>query len=251
MVLYHTLVMLIILWVVMMSRPNRQKGNSSRKTKSRYSGDTVLIICEGTQTEPNYLNELKDYFALNQASIDIVPSDGSAPNSVVKHAKQAIKDACAKGNPYAKVYCVIDKDLHPTYTSALQDIVTYNSVSRVKCDTVICAIPSVPCFEYWILMHFTPSTQNFGTSGSSPCGQLISTALKTHIPGYTKANRVLARELISTRLEIARKNSAITLNLAQSANTDDPSTKIHLLVDELEYLKNNTYFKDDKKGCPQ
>lgn len=235
----------------MMSRINRKKGNSSRKTKSRYSGDTVLIICEGTQTEPNYLMELKDYFALNQASISIIPSDGSAPNSVVKHAKEAIKEACVKGNPYSKVYCVIDKDLHPTYSSALQDIENFNSVSRNKCDTVLCAIPSVPCFEYWILMHYNRSTQVFGTSGSSPCSQLISTALRTHIPEYEKADRILARKLISQRLDIARTNSAITLQMAQSASTDDPSTKVHLLVDELEHLKNNTYFQDDKKGCPQ
>ncbi len=249
--LYHILKILIVLWVLIMSRTNRKKGNSTRKTKSRYSGDTVLIICEGTQTEPNYLNELKDYFALNQASIDIVPSDGSAPNSVVKHAKKAIKEACAKGNPYAKVYCVIDKDLHPTYSSALQDIQNYNNTSRSACDTVLCAIPSVPCFEYWILMHFTQSTQSFGTSGSSPCGQLISTALRTHIPEYEKANRTLARELISTRLETARRNSAITLNLAKSANTDDPSTTLHLLVDDLEHLKRYTYFQDNNKGCPK
>lgn len=235
----------------MSKRSRRVKGSSPRQTKSRYSGDTILIICEGTQTEPNYLMELKDHLSLDQAAIDIIPSSGSAPNSVVKHAKKAIKEACAKGNPYAKVYCVIDKDQHPNYTSALEDIRTFNGSRGNTCKTVLCAIPSVPCFEYWILMHYDPpSTRSYGTAGSSPCGQLISTSLRTHIPGYQKADRALARELIATRLSTARANSATTLRLAQSAGTDDPSTKMHLLVDELEHLKNNNHFQDDRKGCP-
>jgi|SaaInlV_100m_DNA_6_1039743.scaffolds.fasta_scaffold05127_1 hypothetical protein len=234
-----------------MSRRSRAKNVTSRKTKTRYSGDIVLIICEGIQTEPNYLTELKDYLCLDQAAIHIVPSQGSAPNSVVKHAKNAIKEACEKGNPYGKVYCVIDKDQHPTYISSLQSIKDFNESARKKCDTVLCAIPSVPCFEYWILMHYNQSTQNFGTSGHSPCGQLISTALRTHVPGYQKADRSFAKKLIAQRLKIARVNSAITLKRAQSAGTDDPSTKMHLLVDELEHLKINKHFKEDRKGCPQ
>lgn len=234
-----------------MSRGNRKRNASIRNTKNRYSGDIVLIICEGTQTEPNYLIELKDFLSLDNAAIHIVPSEGSAPNSVVKHAKSAIKEACNKGNPYSKIYCVMDKDQHPTYTSALQTIKDFNESARKKCNTIICPITSVPCFEYWILMHYSQSTQNFGTSGHSPCGQLISTALKTHVEGYEKADRAFAKKLISERLETARQNSAITYKAAQSAGTDDPSTKVHLLVDELEHLKEYKHFKEDRKGCPQ
>ena len=222
----------------------------SRKEKKRYEGDKVLIVCEGTDTEPNYFNALKEFFQLHQAAIEIVPSSGSAPQSVVKHAKIAIKTACQKGDPYAKVYCVIDKDRHAGYSGALQAIRDFDPDNDEHCGTVLCAIPSVPCFEYWILMHFTQTTRSFGTSGGSPCDQLIHTALSTHIPGYQKADRLLAKKLVSTRLATARTNSAITLRAAISANTDDPSTKVHLLVDELEYLKKNRYFKEDRKGCP-
>tara|TARA_B100001063_G_scaffold245798_1_gene282556 strand:+ start:4950 stop:5648 length:699 start_codon:yes stop_codon:yes gene_type:complete len=230
---------------------SRKKNASERNTKTRYSGDIVLIICEGTQTEPNYLIELKDFLYLDKAAIHIVPSEGSAPNSVVKHAKDAIKGACNKGNPYSKVYCVIDKDQHPTYASALQAIKDFNESTRKKCDTIICPITSVPCFEYWILMHYSRSTQSFGTSGHSPCGQLIRTALRTHIEGYEKADRSLAKKLIAEKLEDARQNSAATYKAAQSAGTDDPSTKMHLLVDELEHLKEHKHFQEDRKGCPQ
>jgi len=227
----------------------RTKGNSPRKAKSRYSGDTVLLVCEGTQTEPNYLMELKEYLEIDQAAIDIIPSTGSAPSSVVKYAKEEIERACAKGNPYAKVYCVIDKDTHLSYTSALADVKNFNESSRKNpCKTVLCVIPSVPCFEYWILMHYTQSTAVFGT-GSSPCQHLIYTALRAQVPGYQKADRSFSRKIIEEKLSIARQNSAITLRSAVSAATDDPSTKMHLLIDELEILKNNKYFTDEQKGC--
>lgn len=234
-----------------MSRRSRNKNASVRNTKTRYSGDIVLIICEGTQTEPNYLIELKDFLSLDKAAIHIVPSHGSAPNSVVKHAKDAIKEACNKGNPYSKVYCIIDKDQHPTYASALQTIKDFNESARKKCDTIICPITSVPCFEYWILMHYCQSTQSFGTSGYSPCGQLISTALRTHVTGYAKADRAFVKKLIAEKLEDARRNSTATYKTAQSAGTDDPSTKMHLLVDDLEHLKQNKHFAEDRKGYPQ
>lgn len=234
-----------------MSNRSRRKNASPRKITTRYSGDIVLIICEGTQTEPNYLTELKDYLSLDQAAIHIIPSVGSAPNSVIKHAKDAIDEACNKGNPYSKVYCVIDKDQHPTYSSALQSIKDYNESSRKKCDTIICPITSVPCFEYWILMHYTSTTQSFGTSGHSPCGQLINTALRGYVSGYTKADRAFAKKLIAEKLEDARQNSAATYKAAQNAGTDDPSTKMHLLVDELKHLKQYKHFQEDRQGCPQ
>ena len=228
----------------------RPKGPSLRKTKSRYSGDTVLIVCEGTETEPNYLMELKEHLKIDQAALDIIPSSGSAPISVVNYAKDAIEKACSKGNPYAKVYCVIDKDTHLSYTSALADVKNFNKSSRKNpCKTVLCVVPSVPCFEYWILMHYASSTAVFGTGSLSPCRHLINTALRAKVPGYQKADRTFSKNIIEEKLDIARQNSAITLRSATSVGTDDPSTKMHLLIDELEILKNNKYFTDEQKGC--
>ena len=232
------------------NKKERSRKPKNRHLAKRYSGDRVLIVCEGSETEPNYLNALKEYFQLNKAAIVIVPSSGSAPQTVVKYAKDAMRDACRTGNPYAKVYCVIDKDMHPKYSNALQTIRDFDSEADEHCGTILCAVPSVPCFEYWVLMHYSQSTRSFGSAGTSPCRQLIVTALTTHIPGYQKADRVLARKLITTKLATARANSARTLQAAKSAGTDDPSTKMHLLVDELEHLKTYRYFQDDQKGCP-
>lgn len=222
----------------------------ARKEEERYEGDKVLIVCEGTETEPNYLNALKEHFQLHQAAIEIVSSSGSAPQSVVKHAKNAIKIACRNGDPYAKVYCVFDKDQHTGYSNALRAIEDYHQENEEYCGTVLCAIPSVPCFEYWILMHYTYTTRSYGTSGNSPCNQLIRTDLAQYIPNYQKTDRMLAKELVANMLDKAMTHSARALHAAKSANTDDPSTKVHLLVEDLEYLKNNDSFGDDKQDCP-
>ena len=229
---------------------NRKIGAKRRKEKRRYEGDTVLIVCEGDETEPNYLHALKEHLQLHNAAVEIADSSGSAPISVVESAKRYCEDACSRGEPFAKVFCVIDKDTHPTYQNSLQAIKDFNKISSNHCATILCAIPSVPCFEYWILMHFIQSTALYGTGSSPPCNHLISSALKKHIPNYSKTDRARAKELIETRLKNAMRNSRTTLRAAKSAETDNPSTHMHLLVEELEYLKNNGYFEANRKGCP-
>jgi len=47
----------------------------------------------------------------------------------------------------------------------------------------------------------------------------------------------------------AYKNRALIFPATVNVNTNDLLIKVHLLVDKLEYLKKNDYFKDDKKGC--
>ena len=45
---------------------------------------------------------------------------------------------------------------------------------------------SMPCFEYWLLLHFEYTTRAFlGTPGRSACSRVIS-ELKRHLPDYEK-----------------------------------------------------------------
>ena len=43
-------------------------GLERRKAK-RESYDKVLIVCEGEKTEPNYFNELINFYKLNTANV--------------------------------------------------------------------------------------------------------------------------------------------------------------------------------------
>lgn len=215
-----------------MSLKRRGARNLVRKIKQRESYDSVLIVCEGIKTEPYYFEEVRKYFHLSQANVVIDPNSESSPISVVDYSIKLINQAIRDKNPYTKVYCVIDRDRHPSFSQAISKITGFNSTY-----TSLNSGISIPCFEYWILMHFESTTSPFGASGASPCEDLIKTKLRKHIPGYSKADRGIYKELVQSRLDIAITNSKITLKAAKANVTDDPSTTVHVLIEDLKNLK--------------
>lgn len=150
-----------------MSSKREQKRRArklGRAAPSRESYDRVLIVCEGSKTEPLYLREIIDELELNTANISITGEGGSSPISVVEYADFLYRKDATKGGGYDRVYCVIDKDTHDSYSSAIQKV---NNTQPVD---VFFIISSVPCFEYWVLLHFEYTTQAFThTDSRSPC----------------------------------------------------------------------------------
>ena len=67
---------------------HRQDGRSlRRKAASRKSADRVLIICEGSKTEPQYLDEIRQEQRLPTAYVYVIGAvEGNDPLSVVNYA---------------------------------------------------------------------------------------------------------------------------------------------------------------------
>lgn len=161
-------------------RSAKRADELRREAQKREPYDVVLIVCEGAKTEPQYLQEIRDAFKLSTANIRIAGEVcGSSPRSIVDYALTMYR----KERIYNRVFCVFDKDRHPTYNEALDRIRT---TKMGKGDSIE-AITSVPCFELWILLHFSYTTRAFGSSGSagSICAPVIK-ALKNHLPVYAK-----------------------------------------------------------------
>lgn len=98
------------------------------------------------------------------------------------------------------------------------------------------AITSVPCFEFWLLLHFRFSTKNFDAGPGSICDRVI-TELKSYLSGYAKGSKGVYGRLKDT-LPTAIKNAQKIANYCKSADTDHPSTQIHELVEYLQNLQN-------------
>ena len=130
-------------------RKARRTKDLVRRKSIRAPYDRVLIVCEGAKTEPHYLWALVDYLKLSSANVEIDGNSGSSPISVVRHAKRRYREERGKGDAFDRVYCVFDKDTHATYYEAINDCVSFKPLG------VLHAVPSVPCFEYWLLLHFT------------------------------------------------------------------------------------------------
>lgn len=201
-----------------------------RNQSKRAPYEKVLIVCEGKKSEPNYFNSLRDHYRLNTANVEVCGSMcGSNPMRIVSHAKERYEEDAAAGNAFDRVYCVFDKDTHADYEKAVAKI------RDMKPEKTYFAITSVPCFEYWLLLHFTFTTRPYSPlPGNSACNQVF-TELKKHIPKYEKGSKAMFPLLIN-QLTVAKDRAARAMKSAKKNGTDNPSTDVHQLVDFLQNI---------------
>jgi len=137
----------------------RQLRDLARREAKRSPYDRVLIITEDSKSSLKYFEEIKKLERLNTANIHMTPSAfGTDPLSVVNYAAYLFEN----GDPYKKiepksfdrVFAVFDRDDHLNYKSALDKAQAFsNFYSDNGVNVRFKAIPSVPCFELWLLLH--------------------------------------------------------------------------------------------------
>ncbi|MEA9390412.1 RloB family protein [Acerihabitans sp. TG2] len=147
-----------------------------------------------------------------------------------RSCKKLYKESVVAYAPYDKVYCVIDKDAHVDYFKAL-DI-----IYRANPKNIFFIINSIPCFEYWLLLHYKYSTKNYENLPNNSSGKQIIHELKKYIPDYKKATKGLFRKL-NDKVDAAIANSLRAKNAAFNHGTDNPSTLIHELIIILRKMK--------------
>lgn len=202
-----------------------------RRGPRREPYDRVLIVCEGSKTEPNYLRELISHFQLSSANVEITGDGGSAPHSVVEYAIELFE----RDLDYNAVFCVFDRDGHSTFDQALQQVrdkILVRRVGRRKAgEARFEAIVSIPCFEYWVLLHYQYTT--------APMQRFADVeprlrALQAHAH-YAKGDEGLfeaTRHLLGTAL-----NNADRANQAASDNeSSNPTTQMPTLIRYLQTL---------------
>lgn len=210
----------------------KRLAESHRREKAKQAPyERVLIVCEGKKTEPHYFRGLRQDFRLNPANVVIEDRKGGLdPKSLVMFAVETFK----KDKDFDHVFCVFDKDKHVSYNAALDKI----QATRLVGGATLHAITSVPCFEVWLLLHFTCTTRPFCAVGEDSNCALVIKALdrKGRIRGYEKGSRDIFN-LLSGKIENAIRNAEKLENFHKTSQTDNPSTKVHHLVKYLKSLK--------------
>jgi hypothetical protein len=210
------------------ARPLKDLGRSRKPKRSPY--DRVLIVSEGGKTEPYYFRALVGDLKLNTANVEVDGDSDSSPRSVVSYAKKRYdedkklngKDAC-----FDRVYCVIDKDEHETYQEAI------NTIQTASPKNVFHATTSVPCFEFWILLHFDQTTKPFVRAGKrSPCDNLVH-ELKSHLPNYGKGDKTIYEQIKGKTDTAIMRAKQVNANV-KASGSDNPSTSVPELI---EYLR--------------
>jgi RloB-like protein len=208
-----------------MARRRRTAADYARRGPAREPYDLVLIVCEGEKTEPFYFDGLRVAERLSSANIKVTPADGSDPMSIVEYAERFIDD-------YDRVFCVFDRDGHANYDAAVQRIARspHSRLNRLF------AIPSWPCFELWMLLHFRYSSGAIVAAGGRSSGEMALRELREFIPGYRKGRKSTYNELLPKRA--SAMTHAIRLQ-KENARTgaNNPSTRVHELIDYLLNLR--------------
>lgn len=214
-------------------RPPKKEGHYRRGSVQRQPRHRVLIVSEG-RTELAYLRELLDCLGLNRANVDMRQGRMPNPDGVLRDARQHVE---ADPEEYSGVFCVFDRDEHQSFAPVLQEIQT-----GIRRDEIIFAVPSVPCFEYWLLLHFENTTRPYSVSeDESSCSQVEKDLKKRHMPEYRKGMKGARHwRRITSNLMDARKNSKETLRQAGLEPDENyPYTRMHELVDYLERMKDD------------
>lgn len=214
----------------------RQASQMARKQGRRASYDRILIVSEGSKTEPYYFGEIRTYYKLHTANVQVQPSAwGTQPLQVVEFAEQLFLDGDAsKGiqpRAFEQVYAVFDRDDHPTYHAALAKAAALQSKLRNDLGTHVKfeAIASVPCFELWLLLHFEEVTAPLHRTE-------LYQRLRHHLPNYTKgqAGNFAATH---TQLDLATQRAAHLAGQYAAHDGTQPFTGVHRLVNLLVALR--------------
>lgn len=208
-------------------RRGTNKDSLQRRGASKSPAPLYLIICEGKKTEPQYFNELRNSERISSITVKVCGECDSAPISVVEYAVNLYEELKAEGSHIEKVYCVFDKDNHESYYKACAAIEGY-----AKKQIPIEAIKSIPCFEYWLVLHFEKCRSPYQGTGKGSIANQVSRHLRTYIKKYEKGVDGLYN-FLKDKQEFALANAKAAQTDVEHTGEENPSTQVHILVGEL------------------
>jgi hypothetical protein len=183
-----------------------------------------LIVCEGSKTEVNYFEEIRQESRLSSVDVKVIHSPhGTEPRQVVEGAEAEFK----KTKAFEKIYAVFDRDQHQTYANAIAMASARNG--RFKNDEKKAVsfepVVSVPCFELWLLLHFV--------NQMAPIHRHDALAqVQQHLPGYEKGNEGTFAATVEYLEDATQRAVALKAQNERLPGTES-YTDVHELVAEL------------------
>lgn len=211
------------------NHPRERKARAlARKKPKRPPFDRVLIVTEGAKTEPLYFEDIRKQKRIASAHIEVLHSAlGTEPRQVVDYAHQRFLET----KEFECVFAVFDRDDHRTYADALSRARALDNTLRNDGKQLVrfFAVPTVPCFELWLLLHYQNQLAPLHRSEALD-------RLKTHIPGYAKgATGIYA--LTEPKIVDANGRAAHLRSQYTPDNGTDPYTDVDTLVERLRAIR--------------
>ncbi len=210
-----------------LKRNRRKEITLERKEPSKVERPTILIVCEGENTEPSYFRQFK----LSTATVKAI-GEGYNTVSLVKRAIQI-----ASKKPYDQVWCVFDKD-----DFSAND---FNSSIQIAKANKFGVAYSNQAFEYWIILHL--DDHQGGGMHRYLYDKKINDLLKPFGISYEgKGSKVITEEIFEVlnafdynlnmgRIEVAIARAKRNLKSHDKSRpaSGESSTTVYKLVEEL------------------
>lgn len=199
-------------------RSPRTRASHARRVGGREMLQSFLIVCEGQETEKNYFEAFKvprDVRAIEIKGL------GTNTLSLVRETLR-IKEALETQNGIAfdQIWCVFDRDSFEAQH--------FNEAIRLAESAGLRVAYSNEAFEIWYLLHFDYHTAALSRHDyGSRLSKLLGKPYRKNDPQIYN----VLRERQDAALKNARR--LITRYKPHHPERDNPSTTVHLLVEEL------------------
>lgn len=195
------------------------RGYSRRKVGGRRPHRLLVIVCEGTETEPTYFRRYRERG--REPRILIPGTQKTDPVSLVKYARKQMREHGVDVSSGDRVWCVFDADQNDD--RAIDDAC---KLARPGINIAL----SNPSFELWLLLHFAYDESRIDNID-------VIRRLRKHIPDFTKTADVYDL-LIGRRGEaVCRAKRLNEVHRARSVELlgtrSNPSTQVFVLVEEI------------------
>jgi len=188
----------------------RSKKSFQRPVNHKEVHQRILIVCEGTKTEPQYFKQ----FRVPGLKIQV---EGTGKNTVslVEHALQYRKDH--EEENYDQVWCVFDKDDFP--------VADFEKAIRLARKNKMCVAYSNQAFELWYILHF----EYLNTSMDQ---KSYIKKLNDYLETEYKKNDDHMYHRLRCKSDIAIKNAERLMKEYHPSHpgSNDPSTTVYELV---------------------
>ena len=214
-------------------RDNQPKHRQMRKEQRKLARQkgalqglpAVLIVCEGRETEPNYIEGLCTHLGVNSAAVNVIRGESATdPVGLVRRAQRLF----TADGAYDLVYVVCDGDA-PRLAEARQ-LARKALRNSARERTQVQVVASYPSFEFWLLLHFEYSARPYQAAAE------VTDALRRHVTDYAKNDRnVFAK--VSVGLDAACQNADRLKAELNRTGAQVPDTDMRSLVDQLARMR--------------
>lgn len=208
-----------------MARKLPKPANLKRRSEWRNPRLRIVIVCEGSATEPDYFRKFAAKRKNPLVQVELVEKGGPIRQligRVLEIQKRLTREARKSENgldALFEVWGVPDVDEHPKLVEAL------NLAEQHRLNIAL----SNPCFELWGILHFRLQDAPIHRHAAQ---RLLSQLM----PSYSHAGHpYFDMDLLDPLYDFAKKNAGLTIRrrLEEDQEQGNPSTNVDMLLDRI------------------